>query len=207
MKPSLVAAGLLAVAACASAGPITIVSASGTGNGQAVADWIGETWTQTGTYTNVTITAQLNGGVALPTTAYIYLLNSLGPGTTAGANQIAYEMETIPSGTQGVTLFTGLTLGPGTYYLLADEVSAGWTGSISPVYTTDTGISNISAFISNGAIAGYSPDTSYKLTSGDFFFSVTGTPTTSAVPEPAAYALVFPALAGLIFLARRRGQA
>jgi len=207
MKYSLVAAAFLAGAACASAGPITIVSATGTFNGQAVADWIGETWTQTGTYNNVTITAQLNGGVSLPTTANIYLLNNLGPGTTAGANQIAYEFETIPTATQGVTLFTGLTLGPGTYYLLADEVSAGWTGSSSPTYTTDTGVSNISEFTNKGAIAGYSPDTSYQAVSGGLIFSVTGKPAVSGVPEPASFALVFPALAGLIFLARRRGQA
>jgi hypothetical protein len=100
---------------------------------------------QTGNYTNVTITARLNGGVATSTTANIYLLNALGPETTAAANQIAYELETIPAGTHGVTLFTGLTLGPGTYYPLADEVSAGWTGSSSPVYTTDAGVSNIFA--------------------------------------------------------------
>jgi hypothetical protein len=202
MKRSLVAAGFLAVAACASAGPITIVSATGTFNGQAIADWVGETWTQTGTYTNVTITAQLNGGVALPTTANIYLLNDLGPGTTAGSNQIAYELETMPAGTHGVTLFTGLTLGPGTYYLLADEVDAGWTGSSSPVYTTDTGISSISAFTNTGAIAGYSPDTSYHLTSGAYIFSVTGTPT-NAAPEPGTFALLSLGTAAVVLASRK----
>lgn len=196
--------GFFAIAISALATPIAIVSATGPENGQDVANWIGETWTQTGTYNNVTISAMLNGGVALPSTANVYLMNWLGPGATAGSNQIAYELATLPAETHGITLFEGLTLSPGTYFLLADEVDAGWTGSSSPVYTTDAGVSNISSFSNSGPIAGYAPDTPYMLTSGAFLFSVTGTSSASTVPEPAAFGLILASLGCLLFAGTAR---
>ena len=195
MKRLLFSIGLFALAATASA--TTIVSDSGTSNGQAIADWIGESWTQTGSYTAVTITA--NFGASGAGTAY--LMNHLGPGTTA-ANQIASPFAFSSSGSN-FTLFSGLTLGPGTYYLLVDESTTGWIGTSNPTYTTDAGVSNISSFTNSGTIAGYSPATTYTTTAGALFFSVTGTPA-SATPEPATLGLLPAPLAGLVLAAKRR---
>src|SRR6185369_9390402 len=95
---------VLLVAGSAAAAPITIVSTTadvsttGGGGGGLV-----ESWTQTGTYSGVTITAALTN-IQANTTAY--LMNQIGPGTNV-ANQLFANSVT------GTTLFTGLTLGPG----------------------------------------------------------------------------------------------
>jgi hypothetical protein len=94
-------------------------------------------WSQTGTYTNVSISADVNitGSPGDPPvkptdTGHSFLTTQVGAGTTV-ANQIA-------SGTfagtsdwasnphpNWITLFTGLTLGPGTYYLTLDTTGYG----------------------------------------------------------------------------------
>ena len=76
-----------------------------------------ESWTQSQTYTNVLITATLS--LWLPSNgAYhgaAYLTNSTGPGTTTAIASASFTgANTSP---QIVQLFSGLTLGPGTYYL------------------------------------------------------------------------------------------
>lgn len=89
------------------------------------------TWSQTTTYTGVTIQALLNitdsnpGGA--PGTAY--LTNSLGPGATnvvPPASFVVPPTQTTPTLT---TLFTNLTLPAGTYYLTISNATSnnlGW---------------------------------------------------------------------------------
>jgi uncharacterized protein (TIGR03437 family) len=95
-------------------------------------------WTQTGTYSNVSISAALANGPD-----NVFLTNKIGPGTTA-ANVIASATPAIAGQTSGAasltTLFTGLTLGPGTYYLVVqggdwDEVDTAGTSTLAPGIT------------------------------------------------------------------------
>src|ERR1051325_9058977 len=77
-------------------------------------------WTQTGSYTNVSVSAllyaQSNSGLGSA-----YLMHSIGSATTP-ADQIAFTpFSVLPSGNpllaSFIQMFSGLTLGPGTYYL------------------------------------------------------------------------------------------
>jgi hypothetical protein len=94
-------------------------------------------WSQTGTYTNVSISADVNivGSPGDPPikptdTGLSFLTTQVGLGTTV-ANQIASGTFAGPSNwganptPNWITLFTGLTLGPGTYYLTLDTTGYG----------------------------------------------------------------------------------
>ncbi len=94
-------------------------------------------WSQTGTYTNVSISADVNivGSPGDPPikptdTGLSYLTTQVGSGTTV-ANQIASGTFAGPSNwadnptPNWITLFTGLTLGPGTYYVTLDTTGYG----------------------------------------------------------------------------------
>jgi hypothetical protein len=148
-------------------------------------------WTQTATYTNVTIQATLDScAFTASGTAYLTLNG------TALANQIATNGSVsfnggIFGGDAVVTLFSGLTLGPGTYYLtinpsLANSCDELWQ-NISGAPTVTTG-SGVTAGSSGGVgaghlIAAYPPASTF----GDpasFLFSVTGTLTTTAPTTP-----------------------
>lgn len=84
-------------------------------------------WSQTDLYSNLTISAELDGvGSTINGTAY--LMAQVGPGATT-ANQIASDnfiVSALPFGPDLTTLFTGLTLGPGTYYLVITASGGGW---------------------------------------------------------------------------------
>jgi len=156
-------------------------------------------WSQTGTYTAVTITAEIvPGSTGSGTSGTADLMTQIGPGTTV-ADQIATAPFSV-TGTFGSpsleTLFTGLTLGPGNYYLVLYSGTdiAGWgiTGGTTPV--TAPGVSLIShgtTYPDSPAV--YPPASSnFPSTTGftnELEFTVTGLPSTSAVPEPGAGAL------------------
>ena len=129
------------------------------------------TWTQTGTYSGVVIAAELqsnNGNATVTGTAY--LMTQLGPGTTAGnevAPPAAVSVFGVPAQNVLTPLFSGLTLGPGTYFVLIDssaQFGVGWAGTGTPVRTLGTGVTqgsdeqlsgNLAAFqlcLSNSAI-------------------------------------------------------
>ena len=197
----------------AQAGPITIVSDAGSpGNGQHILSPVaGETWTQTGTYSGVTIQASLvgSGDFVNALTGTAYLMSQVGPGTTT-ANQLATPFAiSLASGLTNVTLFTGLTLGPGTYYLLINggTLPVGWGVTSTPSFTTDAGISGIAELTLSGGQAGYAPASSFTTpTSGEqFLFTVTGTPVTgSPTPEPGTSALIATGIAALALIRRKR---
>jgi hypothetical protein len=202
-------AGLLVPTGLAFATPITIISATGGQNGQAIlASPVGESWTQTGAYTGVTISANLIGGAGKTATAY--LMNQIGPGTTA-LNEVTAPFlisDSIAASTS-ITLFSGLTLSAGTYYLLIDGTNApnplGWPGTISPTYTEDGGVSGVQELGVSGTEASFSPASTFSTTSTAVFFTVTGTPgATSTAPEPGTLAMLGVGCAGLIVVARRR---
>ncbi len=74
-------------------------------------------WTSSVAFDNVSIFAEL-GADNSSASLTAFLTNAVGPGTTA-ANQIASVTLTPPFlDSPGVLLFSGLNLGPGTYYLV-----------------------------------------------------------------------------------------
>ena len=139
-------------------------------------------WSQTNTYSDVSVFADLIGfggsgaGIA-------YLTTSLGPGTTP-ADQVAVENFTFPTSQQNFQLFSGLDLGPGTYYLTMYG-TGGWGLAQDPstnTVTEDTGATLGQPYDSNDlTFPTYIPAADYSNTIACcLVFAVEGTP----VPEP-----------------------
>jgi len=160
-------------------------------------------WVTLGGYSNVSITAEVGtGGVPSPSIS-AYLTTTTGAAET-DADQIA-SVNIIPSSLDEVdTLFSGLDLGPGTYYLvLTGDGSAAWT-TFGPVATTDPGLiccGNGAASIYVGDLNNINPPASTFVALGATpLFTVTGDP--ASVPEPGSFGMILIA-GGLWFLKRR----
>ncbi len=163
-------------------------------------------WTQTGTYTNVDISAMLGGHLGNPGTGDLYLMNSIGPGTTV-ANQLDFITLTLPGATYSTMptlVFSGLTLGPGTYYLvLNDTNNLGFIGLSSPVETADGGVTINADLLGMGASDPYPPATTLAPFDREIGFSVTGNAVT-ATPEPSSVLLIGSSLAAFAGVLRRK---
>jgi len=176
-----------------------------------------EGWTQNALYNGVTITAPLednsSGGPIGGVEGTVYLTNRIGPGTTV-ANLVAPPV-TVSGLTNTFTvrtLFTGLTLGPGSYYLTfrstnSNPLSMSMEGSSTPTVTVGAGVTDAG---SDGQITPdpFPPATAVTLIPpGNLFVTVTGTLVANyGVPaiSPAVLALLGLALvlAGLKFTMR-----
>ncbi len=193
---------VLCLGAC-SAGAQTVISVTGTSAGTDNELAVGQSsWTQTATYTGVTIQATLESCSGLATgTAYLTL-----NGTAAG-NQIAINNAlSVNTGDTPTTLFTGLTLGPGTYYLTLSPTS----GECDEIWQNIEGTpavavgAGVTAGSSGGTgaghlVAAYPPASTFG-NSASFLFSVTftgSTPAPSTTPAPASAILLG---VGLLFL-------
>ncbi len=149
----------------------TIISVSGPAANNAPGifptDAIGVSFTVGQSYSNVTISADLIGNF----TGTVYLTNQIGPGTTAAANEIA--VATFTSSNPGNTLvgtlqpvMTGVTLQPGTYYLVftGAQVSGfaqGIQNTLSPTITADVGASQDGFLYYTDSPSGYVPTDSF----------------------------------------------
>jgi len=180
-------------------------------------------WTQTGSYSNVSVSAYLFG--ELPVTGgqseqyTAYLTNNIGAAATA-ANNVAPPVTNFsqpfsaPAPGTPTLLFSGLTLGPGTYYLVIQSLntSAGgflWESKagLSPVF--GSGVSGGAFYLassdgSTGALnAGFAPGSVFGQPSigGSVMYSVTGDPGTST-PEPLSLMLSGVGLAAFGLLRR-----
>lgn len=176
-----------------------------------------EGWYQNALYNNVTITAPLednsSGGPIAGVEGTVYLTNKIGPGTTV-ANLVAPPV-TVSGLTNTFTvrtLFTGLTLPPGTYYLTfrstnSNPLSMSMEGSSTPTLTLGPAVSDLGG---DGQITPdpFPPATAVTLSPpGNLFVTVTGDLITNfAIPaiSPAVLALLGFALvlAGLKFAVR-----
>lgn len=205
----------LAWAGAASAGTIVSNTFTGVNSAGAVSSLLAVSWTQTGTYINVDIGANLiSNGSSSPATGTAYLMSRIGPGTTA-ADQVAAPLAVSVLGNPGInamtTIFTGLTLGPGSYYLvIAPDAVSGtdalyWDGIVPPSATLDTGVTLGPAQILSGTQAAYAPASTFTTSTITPIFIVTGTTApVSSAPEPASALLVaLGAVAGAAMRLRR----
>lgn len=182
-------------------------------------------WTQARSYTNVSIYAPLpTAGANDSNPVYAYITSRSGFGTTE-TDEIARSLVYFsPAADPSVQLFSGLILGPGTYYLtLWSPIMAGggWLFSSDPVTTLDEGVT-IGASRYSYQYVGldrlpwsypYPPSGLYmpETIVGDLWpnehlvFSVTGTEATAA-PEPQTIFLsgVSAALLSVLVRAKRR---
>src|SRR5215472_2994643 len=147
------------------------------------------TWSQANTYSDVTITALLHATFPDQTSeGDAYLTTRIGPGTTSADEIARSHFSTIPGESFLIPLFSGLTLGPGSYFL-----TLGSTSNMSPVPVwdnTEPGIVDVA--VDNGVNLGsrfqsfpassYPPSSSFASVSHFWIFTVTGTPT--IIPEP-----------------------
>lgn len=200
---------------------VTIYNATLTGGGwytPSNTDAAVLSWTQTGTYTNVSVAADLATVVAegfTPqfATANAFLTNQIGSGTTQGANEIASSLGvvSIPFYFNGdisdfglVTFFSGLTLGPGTYYLVLNPTSADYTFSFAlgaSTIVTDSGVSaGADEFVNNG-VGSYVPSWTFGPVAGGSYYGADVEGDSSAVPEPST--LLISGI-GLVIIARLR---
>ncbi|MEJ2697314.1 MAG: hypothetical protein P8013_11775 [Candidatus Sulfobium sp.] len=144
-----------------------------------------EGWSQTVTYSNVSITMPLVdqsvegpiGGVE----GTVYLVNQIGPGTTS-ANEVAPPVSV--SGLTDTfalrTLFSGLTLPPGHYYVVlastnSSPLSMSPEGSGSPSGTPGVGVTELGSEAESFSPAPYPPATDITPSApGNLFINVTG---------------------------------
>ncbi len=168
-------------------------------------------WTQTATYSGLNIAAMLNGGDAT-TTGTFYLMDQVGRGTTT-AHELARASFSITGSSfrpELVTIFDGLTLGPGTYYLVAGGSGpGGWETTTGPqaVFTAP----DVSLAVNHFSAQIYDPyppanafyNAAYNRPDYNLEFVI-------SVPEPASAALfLFSSLTFLIFTSappRARGS-
>ena len=170
-------------------------------------------WSQTTAYSNVSISATLAAAYGTSTGDKAYLMTQVGPGTTS-SEEVASTTFNLPSTSSSpITLFTGLDLGPNTYFLvLASSFNqpAYWTAAIpfsATVYTAPGVSRNSDEIANNGACITpctppppYLPDLSFRTLSGqDLVYSVTGD--LAGAPEPTTCALLF---AGVLVVAGLR---
>jgi hypothetical protein len=131
-SPSL-AATIFSVTGIVDANPAILTDSPGT------IQFVTGSWSQTIGISDATIRAQING----TGTMIAFLTNQIGAGTTQVANEIANSTFSVSGAPQSnmATIFTGLTLGPGTYFLTIYQspanqgISAGWVADRNPVVT------------------------------------------------------------------------
>jgi len=159
-------------------------------------------WSQSSTFDNVTITAEIDPGSDSGGSGTAYLMTQIGPGTSV-ADQIGtatFTASGLSFTAQLNTLFTGLTLGPGNYYLvLSSPDGLGWEAAdpgASVVTGAGVNLLSLNSTFPN-APAAYAPASDFSGALGNNpQFTVTGSPV-SSVPEPGSLALVSAILLGL----------
>jgi hypothetical protein len=170
-------------------------------------NYLAISWTQTSAYTGVDISVTLDGSGS----GNAFLMMAIGLGTTT-ASQIATTAITFPGSPAEVSLFSGLNLLPGTYYLLLSgdvvDQPTGWDFTYSPTIVLDAGITRtVGYYYTDLPPVSYPPDSTYTYYGSDnagyLFVDVSGTASSAA--EPATGPLAGLALSAASMYAARRG--
>ncbi len=171
-------------------------------------------WNQLDTYENVVIRVdiqELVDQVRFGGSIAAFLTDQVGDGTTQAANELAPDtIVPFGPGHSGLlTVFSGLTLGPGDYYvtITGDTGLAyiGETGTPSPTLAPNVTI--LGYGLDCCSVLGYLPAQPAEWTNSAWTFEVTGdlvTETNGEVPEPSSMALVAGGLAAIALRLRRK---
>jgi hypothetical protein len=200
----------------------TIVDVSGASNEAYTIvqyQWLATSWTQSGSFTDVSISAPVSiydRTTDPPLSIEAYLVQDLG---SSAISDTLVASQSIALGTtvEDVTLFSGLDLGAGTYYLVLAQPTLTipakdglWYFSTSPVITTGAGVTLGAEYSTTGDQEAdfnrvYPPGSPFPVDTVDsqLLFSVTGSPV-SAVPEPSLSLEVGLAIGALVLVARNR---
>jgi hypothetical protein len=203
-SPSL-AATIFSVTGIVDANPAILTDNPGT------IQFVTGSWSQTIGISDATIRAQING----TGTMIAFLTNQIGAGTTQVANEIANATFSVSGAPQSnmATIFTGLTLGPGTYFLTIYQspanqgISAGWVADRNPVVTGTPFFTPLAGQIGGSGVGGmdgtYIPASSFAADTknGQPVFQLMDI----SVPEPSTHltsGVALLLLAGLTFVRR-----
>jgi len=185
-----------------------IVSDTAGGTSGSNSAFLAVSWTQTGTFDDVKIQAPLESDTPNFATGTAYLSNKLGSGAGNGNVLDTFSISTNNNDPSTlITLFTGLTLGPGTYFLSIQESgSLFWIDAGSAVKTLASGVTQGSDFNSSGTIGAPPISTSFvDVTTFQPLFEVSGVPVTStATPEPSTIVFLVGGLGSIVFGRRFR---
>lgn len=166
-----------------------IVEVPGPSSGGAGNRVFAASWTQTGTYNNVSISADLFGIGTPGVTATAWLTTAIGASATI-ADQLATTAVTSNS------LFSGLTLGPDTYFLVisisSGSVQAGWSTTFSPAPTTAADVTIGGSFFGDfNVFPAFGPSGNFTAVSpSQFLYRVESIADPAAVPEPTTLSLL-----------------
>ena len=195
MRLSILAAFLLGQAAFAD----TIVSSLSGGTSGSLGGLLAVSWSETTSWVNVSIGVNIaveDGNPSEEATGTAYLMEQIGSGTTSGPPEEIASAPVSIFGNPGIdtmtSIFSSLSLGPGTYYLVIDPSSVNqinsldWDGAGTPSETFGAGVSDVKAFAGTTTSASFPPANSFTTDALTPIFDVTGTLSsqTSTVPEP-----------------------
>lgn len=195
--------------------PSTIESITGPKPFAFAATVLDQGWNQSITYTDVSITMPLEDytetGPITGVEGTVYLMSQFGTGTTS-ADEVAppVSVSGLTASFAPVLLFSGLTLGPGNYYLVLVPVNgSGFSsmtpeGSSFPVDTLGSGVSDLSNGLAPSLlpVSAFPPATYVSLSlPSNFFVSITGD--AAPVPEPGGLPLAVGSIFALAFWRHR----
>jgi len=168
-------------------------------------------WVQTATYFNVAVKAPMVdnsvGGPIAGIEGVVYLVNKIGPGTTPANNVVPPVVVTgLTSSFATRTLFSGLTLPAGIYYVVwvptnVLPLSMSPEGTLLPTISTSPGVGWFGSAEALAA-APFPPASDFLPPAPPIMITVTGdaAPTAMATPIPTLSAWSLFALAGLLVL-------
>ena len=153
----------------------------------------GTAWTQTGSYSNVSVVVVVNNLLSDGSAITAYLTNQIGPGTTT-ANEIGHGTFVLPANgnpgaakSSNAAIFQGLNLGPGDYYLTLyaanpPAIAGTWCFASPATVTTGSGVTQKGDFEGTTFAPAYPPATPVSFPSTNVEVSVSGTPGTPPAP-------------------------